>query len=128
MYGKDSCKYFIGHRNSDNVFPLPLRIKLPQMNAYAKYFDQNGKYINLIVNDKEILKVYTEIWNKIKSLFKKGFNIEPAYNDKYIKTKIKICNERVYTNFQYRKIPKDKEYCTWLSVILSDFILVNSDK
>ena len=82
------------------------------MNAYAKYFDQNGKYINLIVNDKEILKVYTEIWNKIKSLFKKGFNIEPAYNDKYIKTKIKICNERVYTNFQYRKIPKDKEYCT----------------
>ena len=75
------------------------------MNAYAKYFDKNSKYINLIVNDKEILKAYTEIWNKIKSLFKKEFNIKPAYNDKYIKTEIKICNERVYTNFQYRKIP-----------------------
>ena len=26
------------------------------MNAYAKFFDKNNKYINLLVNDKEILK------------------------------------------------------------------------
>ena len=26
------------------------------MNAFAKYFDNNGKYRNLLVNDKEILK------------------------------------------------------------------------
>ena len=30
---------------------------------------------------------------------KKEFNSEPVYNDKYIKTKIKIYNSRVYTNF-----------------------------
>ena len=41
------------------------------MNAYAKHFDKNNKYINLLVNDKEILKKYSEIWNKIKSLIKK---------------------------------------------------------
>ena len=57
------------------------------MNAYAKHFDKNNKYINLLVNDKEILKKYSEIWNKIKSLIKKEFNNEPTYNDKYIKTK-----------------------------------------
>ena len=50
------------------------------------------------------------------------------YNDKYIKTKIKIYNNRVYTNFQNNKIPKDNEYCTCLSVILLDSIFVNSDK
>ena len=27
--------------------------------------------MNLLVNDKEMLKKYTEIWNKIQSLFKK---------------------------------------------------------
>ena len=26
------------------------------MNAYAKHFDKNNKYINLLVNDKELLK------------------------------------------------------------------------
>ena len=26
------------------------------MNACAKYFDKNNKYMNLLINDKEILK------------------------------------------------------------------------
>ena len=50
------------------------------------------------------------------------------YNDKYIKTKIKIYNDRVYTNFQHNKIPKDNEYCVCLSAILLDSIFVNSNE
>ena len=50
------------------------------------------------------------------------------YNDKYIKTKIKIYSNRVYANFQHNKIPKDNRYFACLSVILLDFIFVNSDK
>ena len=50
------------------------------------------------------------------------------YNNKYIKTKIKIFNDTVYTNFQHNKIPKDNEYCACLSVILLDSIFVNSNK
>ena len=98
------------------------------MNAYAKQFDKNNKYMNLLVNDKKILEKYSEIWNKIKSLIKKEFNSEPVYNDKYIKTKIKIYNDKVYTNFQHNKIPKDNEYCACLSVILLDSFFVNSDR
>ena len=60
-YSKDSFKYFIGYRHKGNAFPLPLCVRLPQMNAYAKYFDKNNKYINLLVNDKEILKKNSEI-------------------------------------------------------------------
>ena len=44
---------------------------------------------------------------KFKSLFQKVFNNETVYNDKYIKTKIKIYNDRVYTSCQDDKIPKD---------------------
>ena len=98
------------------------------MNAYAKYFDEINKYMNLLVYDKKILEKYNKIWNKIKSLLKKEINSEPVYNDKYIKTKIKIYDNRVYTNFQNNKIPKDNEYCSCLSVILLDSIFVNSDK
>ena len=56
------------------------------------------------------------------------FNSKPVYNDKYIKTKIKIYNDRVYTNFQHNKIPKDNEYYACFSAILLDSIFFNSDK
>ena len=36
--------------------------------------------------------------------------------------------KKVCANLHYNKIPKDNEYCTCLSVILLDSILVNSDK
>ena len=65
---------------------------------------------------------------KLKFCLKKEFNSEPIYNDEYVKTKIKTYNDRVYANFRYNKIPKDNEHFTCLSVILSDSILVNSDK
>ena len=60
------------------------------MNANAKYFDKNNKYINILVNEKETLRKYSEICNKMQGLDKKEFNSEPVYDDKYIKTKIKI--------------------------------------
>ena len=31
------------------------------MNVYVKYFDKDNKYINFLVNDKEILKKYSYI-------------------------------------------------------------------
>ena len=40
------------------------------MNALAKYF-KYSEYMNLLVYDKELLKKYNVIWNKINSLFKK---------------------------------------------------------
>ena len=127
-HGKDSFKCFIGYRHEGNAFPSPLYIKLPQMNAYTKYFDKNNKCINFLVSDRKMLEKYSEIWNKIKSLIKKELNSEPVYNDKYIKAKIKIYNVKVHTNFQHNKIPNDNEYCACLSVILLDSIFVNSNK
>ena len=50
------------------------------------------------------------------------------YNDKYIKTKIKIYNNKVYKNFQHNKTPKVNEYCACFFVILLDSIFVNSNK
>ena len=55
-YGKDSFKYFVGYRHWGNAFPSPLYVKLPQMNASAKYFHRNSKCMNLLVNDQRMLK------------------------------------------------------------------------
>ena len=59
-------------------------MKLPQVILYAKYFNENNKWINLIVKDEEILKKYNKRWSKIKSFFKREFDKEPVYSDKYI--------------------------------------------
>ena len=53
-YSKDSFKYFIGYRHKAIAFPSPLCVGLPQMNACTKCFDKNNKYINLLVNYKEM--------------------------------------------------------------------------
>ena len=57
------------------------------MHTNVKYFDKNNRCINLLVNDKELLKKYLEIWNKTKGLIKKQFNSEPVYNDNTLKLK-----------------------------------------
>ena len=45
------------------------------------------------------------------------------HNGHYIKTKIKIYNNRINTNFQGNKIPENSKYCNCLSVILLDFVI-----
>ena len=119
---KGSFKYFIGHIDEIDAFPVPLCIKIPQMNGYVKYFNDE-KCMNLLVPDKELLKRYNEIWYKISNLLKKGFDSETVYNDKYIKTKMNIYNNRKSTDFQGNKIPKDTEYYTCLSAILLDSVV-----
>ena len=41
---------------------------------------------------------------------------------------MKIYNDKLFTNFQHNKTPKDNEYCACLSAILLDSVFVNSDK
>ena len=60
------------------------------MNEYAKCFENNNKYITFLVHDKELLQKYNDIWDKISNLLKEGFDSEPVYNNKYIKTKMNI--------------------------------------
>ena len=53
------------------------------------------------------------------------FNSEPVYSDddKYIKTKIKMYEDRVNTNFQGKKVPKENALYKWLSLIMSDSVI-----
>ena len=44
-------KYFCGYLNNDVI--KPLCIILPQMNGYIKYFDNGGKTMSFVSDDKE---------------------------------------------------------------------------
>ena len=66
----------------------------------------------------ELLKKYNKIWEKVKNSIKKEFDSEPAYNEKYIKAKIKPYSRKTKTNFHNNKIPKEGSQCVCFPVIL----------
>ena len=66
--------------------------------------------------------------DKISNLLKNVFYSEPVYDNKFIKTEIKIYSKKINTILCGNKIPNKNEYCTCLSVILLDSIAVNANK
>ena len=42
--------------------------------------------MNFSISDKELLKKYMKIWDKIKNILKKKLDSEPVYNNIYIKS------------------------------------------
>ena len=121
-YGKkNSFKYFLGY--NDDVI-RPLWIKLLQMIGYVMHFDSN-KAMLFKVNDNRLLKKYTKIWEKSSILMNIEFNSEPVYddNDKYTKTKIKPYGDKVNTNFQSKKIPKENASYKCFSLIILDSVI-----
>ena len=94
------------------------------MIGYVKYFDSN-KTMSLKVGDNKLLRKYNKIWEKISNLLNIEFDSEHIYgdNDKYIKTKIKMYEDRVNTNFQGKKVPKENASYKCLSVIMLDSVI-----
>ena len=82
-------KYFCGYLDND-VIIKPLYVILPQMNGYIKYFDDGGKNMSFVTDDKKVYEKYDEIWNVVKGLLKLKFAPSPIRNDKYILAKLKI--------------------------------------
>ena len=78
-YGtKKSFKYFIGY--NDNDVMRPLCVRLPQMTGYAKKFDENAT-MSFKANNKQLLKNYNKIWEKVEKLLRIDFESKPVYGD-----------------------------------------------
>ena len=78
--------------------------------------------MSFFIKNEELLEKYNEIWGKVSNNVKKGFDREPVYNEKYIKTEIKSYEEKINANFQIFKVPKKGSQYICLSVILIDSV------
>ena len=100
--------YFCRYLNND--FIKPLCVILPQMSRYIKYFDNGGKNMSFVTDDKEVYGKYDEIWNVVKSLLKLKFAASPIRDDKYILAKLKIFKKKNITTFNNNNIiPMEKK-------------------
>ena len=74
------------------------------MNGYIKYFDNGGKNMSFVTDDKDVYGKYDEIWNVVKSLLKLKFAASPIRDDKYILAKLKIFKKKNITTFNDNNI------------------------
>ena len=58
------------------------------------------------IKDNKLLEKCNETWDKVSKVIKKGFNSDPAYNGKYLKTKMNSYEEKVNTIFHNDKYQK----------------------
>ena len=77
---------------------------LSKANACRRDFDAT-KYV--FFDKSELLEKYIEIWDKVSNTIKKGFDNEPVYNEKYLRTKIKSYDVKISTHFYREETPKE---------------------
>ena len=115
------CKYFCGYLNNDVI--QPLCVILPQMSGYIKYFDDGGKNMSFVTDDKEVYKKYNEIWEVIRKHLKLKFLVSPVRDNKYIIAKLKIFKNINMTTFTNNTIPEENTHYTCISAIDIDSVL-----
>ena len=102
-------KYFCGYLNNDVI--QPLCVILPQISGYIKYFDDGGKNMSFITDDKEVYGKYNEIWEVVRKLLKLKFFVSPIRNDQYIISKLKIFKQINRTTFTDNVVPDERTWC-----------------
>ena len=114
-------KYFCGYLNNDVI--KPSCVILPQMSGYIKYFDNGGKNMSFVTDDKKVYRKYDEIWNVIKSLLKLKFAASPIRDDKYIFAKLKIFRKKNIATFNNNIVPTEKNHYICIPAIDIDSVL-----
>ena len=80
------------------------------------------------IEDEDAYLKYNEIWNKIQSILNVKFYIQPIYDDKYLRTKVKIFNNTINTLFSGDEIPKERINYVCISAISIDSVLRRDKK
>ena len=120
-------KYFCGYSNNDVI--QTSCVILSQMNGYIKYFDNGGKNMSFVTDDKEVYEKYDEIWNVVKGLLKLKFTASPIRHDKYILAKLKIFKKKNLTTFNNNNIvPIEKNHYICIPATDIDSVLKTDKK
>ena len=116
---KTNSKYLIGY--SDKVI-RPFVLILPKISGYVmtyKVKNESNELMSFRINDEKLF-----IWTKIKDLKNTELNALLAYDDRYIKTKIRTYDDKGYINFGGLNVPEDNIECESFTVISIDFLLI----
>ena len=78
--------------------------------------------MSFIIEDNSVLIKYNEIWNKIKKTLNIKFNSMPAYDEKYIKVRVKNLTVQLNTNFLNNEMLREGVHYTCIACISIDSV------
>ena len=93
------------------------------MDGYIKNFNNGGKNMSFMIKDDKVWDKYDKIWNVIKDKVGITFRSEPAYEYKYLRTKVREFDGAIKTNFLGNGVPKENMYYTCIACITIDSIM-----
>ena len=105
------------------------------MSRYVKHFkvkdgykDENNKFMPLHIDEENLLERYKTIQTKIENLKNIESNILSIYDDRYIKTKLRVYCDKFYTNLCGLNVPEDNVDCEPFTVISIDSLPAYENK
>ena len=100
---------------------------MPKMSGYVNTFKVEERN-NKSMDDEKLLEKYKAIWTQIEDLGNIKLNALSVYDDRYIKTKIRKYNDKIYTNLGGLNVPEDDIYCESFTAISIDSLLVYDNR
>ena len=100
------------------------------MNGYIKYFDNGGKNMTFVTDNKKVYDKYNEILEVIRKLLKVKFTVNPIRDDTYLVAKLKIFNRinRTTFNNNNNNIPIEKNHYICIPAIDIDSVIKIDNK
>ena len=89
------------------------------MILYRRDFSKT-KFIYFLIKDEKLLEKY--------NIMKTKFGSNPVYNEKYVKTKMKVYDKKINRDFYSNKMPKESSEFLCLSVILLHSVYIKDNK
>ena len=109
----------------------PLVLIMVKMSGYGKTIkveDKINKLMSFRIDDEKLLEKYRAIYIKIEDLKNIRLNALPVYDGRYIKTKIRTFDDKLYKNFRGLDMPEDDIECESFTVSFIDSLLVYDKK
>ena len=85
--------------------------------------EEKNRLMSFRIDNEELMEIYKGIWTNIEGLKNLKINALPIYDNRYIKTKNKVC-----TNFCGLNVPEDDRECQSFTVISINALLVCESK
>ena len=101
-------KCFVGYVNHLNNETKLVLIKLSKLSGSVRSFEKLKLYYSCFKKSKDILNEYAEIWNSIKDLIGKYFDVKVIHYNKYKSAKIKPFNDEIRTAFHDEGLPAEE--------------------
>ena len=76
-----------------------------------------------LIKDDSVLNEYNEISDKIKEKLSIKFHSESAYDQTYIKAKVREFDGKIKTNFLGNDVPKDNMHYTCIACVTIESVM-----